>query len=193
MTTMNSTNHRAGIRRALVACVLVSLATALPLAAHEGEDHGPPPDTLSRPVLPRAIAHGDSFELVGILERERLLVYLDAADSNAPVAGATLQVEGAGLDATAKEVEPGVYALPVPKPLPPGTHPLTFTVETKTDADLLAAPLVVPAPEAHAEAGEAAWAHGLGPLLAAGFGGAALGVGVMAFIAARRRSLRTPA
>ena len=58
--------------------------------AHEGEDHGPPAVVNARPLLPRVTAHSELFELGGVLEPGgRLLLWLDATPSNAPVAGAS--------------------------------------------------------------------------------------------------------
>jgi cobalt-zinc-cadmium efflux system membrane fusion protein len=82
------------------------------------------------------------------------VIYLDSFASNAPVPGAKVEVEGAGLKGVAVEVAPGVYQLPAPA-LGAGKHALTVSIETADNADLLAttldvAPRVLTArPQAH--------------------------------------------
>lgn len=187
--------------------LLFSLGLLLGMAAtsvfaHEGEDHGPPAVVNARPLLPRVTAHSELFELVGVLEAGgRLLIWLDATADNAPVAGASLEVEGAGANAKAAEVSPGVYEIKLPQAPAAGQHPMTFTVQAGQDMDLLGAPLVVaqdaaadadgPA-DAHAKAapgsaGEtprAAWVQPLGWIA---LGAAGMGAAMAAMSALRRR------
>jgi hypothetical protein len=168
--------------------------------AHGGEDHGPPQEVNARVLLPRVTAHSELFELVGVLEPGgRLLLWLDATPTNAPVAGAGLEVEGAGANGKAAEVSPGVYEISLPKVPAPGQHPLTFTVQAGSDMDLLGAPLVVgqagaqagaqPAADAHAatnpvaDASRASWT---GPAGWVALGAAGMGL-VMAAVSALRR------
>jgi hypothetical protein len=161
--------------------------------AHGGEDHGPPQEVNARALLPRVTAHSELFELVGVLEPGgRLLLWLDATLTNAPVAGAGLEVEGAGANGKAAEVSPGVYEISLPKVPAPGQHPLTFTVQAGSDMDLLGAPLVVgqagaqPSAAARPVAGapQASWT---GPAGWATLGAAAMGLVVAAVSALRRR------
>lgn len=90
--------------------------------------------------VPRFEARSPDFELVGVLEEGRLLLYLDRADDNAPVAGARLDVEGRGI---AEPIGEGTYALPLVA-LPPGRHPVVVAVETSETGDLLNGILEVP-------------------------------------------------
>lgn len=130
----------------------LALATAAPLvAAHEGEDHGAPAAPVAvAPVTtdgPRASVATATFEVVAVLQPGQLLFYVDRYDTNGPVTGATVDVEGAGVSGRAKEIAPGVYALGLALPVPglaPGVHALTLTVEAADTADLLALSLVVP-------------------------------------------------
>lgn len=126
----------------------LGIGLALPAAAHEGEDHGAPPPAATQNLSPRASAATEDFELVAVLEAQRLVVYLDRYASNEPVAKATVDIEGPGLSGTAREIAEGVYELPVAAALPPGKHALTFTVETAEAADLLSASLDLSAPAA---------------------------------------------
>jgi hypothetical protein len=176
--------------------LLLGLGSAA-VFAHEGEDHGPPAVVNARLLLPRVTAHSELFELVGVLEPGgRLLLWLDAAPTNAPVEGAVVEVEGAGAGAKAAEISPGVYELKLPQAPAAGSHPLTFTVQAGSDMDLLGAPLVVasaagsegPTKGATAVAGEtvprAAWAAPLGWMAAGAVGMGAAMAGVSAL---RRR------
>lgn len=159
--------------------------------AHEGEDHGPPQAVNARPLLPRVTAHSDLFEVVGVLEPGRLLVYVDATATNAPVTGASVEVEGANVNAGAKaaEVAPGVYEIKWPSAPAPGQHPLTFTVQAGNDMDLLGAPLVVPqnapaaSPTTAAPTSHTAWGSPIGWVAA----GAAVTAAAMTVLSALRR------
>lgn len=136
------------------ASVILALLTtlALPAAAHEGEDHGAAPPATLPDLAPRAAAVTTDFEMVAVLEAQRLVVYLDRYATNQPVVKATVEVEGAGLSGTASEIAEGVYALPVAAAaLPPGKHTLTVSVETADLADLLSADLDLSPPAAGIE------------------------------------------
>lgn len=126
----------------IVAC----LALALPLSAlgHGGEDHSTPAPQVSRPVAPRAVAVSEEFEAVVVLEDKQIVLYLDQFASNAPVPGAKVEIEGAGVNAVAAETAPGVYALAAPT-LAVGKYPLTITIEAGDSADLLSATLEIAA------------------------------------------------
>ncbi len=134
----------------LVALLMwVTLMSATPAHAHGGEDHGDDAHAeamLPPGLLPRAATRTDEVELVAVLEAARLLVYLDHGATNAPLAGARVEVEGLGRAATAAEVEPGVYALPLARSPAPGHHPLAVTVQAGDVEDLLTAELDVPEP-----------------------------------------------
>ncbi|MBI5924751.1 MAG: hypothetical protein HY836_04060 [Aquabacterium sp.] len=144
--------------RALLALALAAIVVALtPHAAwsHDGEDHGeatPAAVTPPTPQAPRATAQTDSFELVAVLQTgdtPTLTLYLDRADTNAPVAGASIEIESGAFKGTAKAMEPGVYTLPAPALAKPGHYPLAITVQSGDTADLLDATLNVEAPSDH--------------------------------------------
>ncbi|WP_159098951.1 hypothetical protein [Aquabacterium olei] len=137
-----------GVRRPAIAALLAltCLGAMSPAWAHGGEDHG---DEAATPaalpgVLPRAATHTDEVELVAVLEPGRLRVYLDQAATNAPLAGARVEVEGLGATAVAAESEPGVYDLKLAQAPKPGHHPLTVSVQAGDTEDLLTAELDVP-------------------------------------------------
>lgn len=133
---------------------LVLAAAAPSVSAHGGEDHGgenhdDAPAAVAATVTggPRASAATTLFEAVAVLQHGQVLFYIDSYDTNAPVTGAVVEIEGEGIGGRAPETAPGVYALPVPAPVP-GEYALTLTVETADNADLLALSLSVPAAEA---------------------------------------------
>lgn len=121
---------------------------ALPLDAHEGEDHGAPPPTVIQDAAPRAYAGSEAFEVVAVLEARQLVLYVDHHGSNEPVADARVEVEveveGAGLKGIAAQTSPGTYVMAVSKPIAPARHALTIALETGDSADLLAATLDLP-------------------------------------------------
>ena len=164
----------------LPALWLATLAAAIPAAAiaHGGEDHGAAPAAMAQIVLPRTEAATDLFELVGVLEAGRLVIYLDAQASNAPVEKAEVEVEGAGLNAKAVEMSPGVYTVALKQPLPAGRHALNFTVQAGENADLLAATLQVDTPLTAAKPAATQrwwpWLASAGVLSAAGVGAVVL-------------------
>lgn len=145
--------------RALLALALAAVVVALtPHAAwsHDGVDHDKATPAVAAPATPqapRATAQTENFELVAVLQTgdtPTLTLYLDRADTNAPVAGASVEIESGAFKGTAKAMEPGVYTLPAPALAQPGHYPLAITVQSGDTADLLDATLNVEAPSDHA-------------------------------------------
>ena len=145
--------------RALLALALAAVVVALTLPtawAHGGEDHGEAASAVAAPATPqapRATAQTENFELVAVLQTgdtPTLTLYLDRADTNAPVAGASVEIESGAFKGTAKAMEPGVYTLPAPALAQAGHYPLAITVQSGDTADLLDATLNVEAPSDHA-------------------------------------------
>lgn len=137
-------------------CVAVALA-APPLTshAHGGEDHGnaPAPAPVAS-AAPRAQAQSEDFELVAEVQGQgqALVLFLDRFDSNAPVVGAQVEVDGGGPPTMAAETAPGVYRVSAGPWTQPGRHALTVSVQAGDTADLLSATLDVPAAAAAAPA-----------------------------------------
>ena len=126
------------------------------------------------PPAPVAVAESETFEVVGRLADEGLVFFIDRADSNAPVLGATLEVETGGKTAKAAfRAERGDYLIADAewlKPLrQPGEYPLALTVIAGAESDLLTADFDVfaasTATGTGASFGPAAWVlAGLGVL-----------------------------
>ncbi|WP_371322703.1 hypothetical protein VX159_09770 [Dechloromonas sp. ZY10] len=99
-------------------------------------------------VTPLVVIESESFEAVGRLGDEGLVWWIDRADTNAPVLGATLEVERAGKTAKALfRPEHGDYLIADREWLQPlravGHHPLALTLIAGEDSDLLAGELQV--------------------------------------------------
>src|SRR5688500_7609763 len=87
----------------------VTLAIALlagSAAAHEGHDHGDQAEAFPKAgSTPRLESISGPFELVALLQKGELVIYLDRFESNEPVVGATVTVEtpAGSVAANAKE------------------------------------------------------------------------------------------
>lgn len=146
-------------RRWCVALLLVSAS----VFAHEGHDHADAaPLPGSGPALARAYAQSDLFELVlEQLPDQRFQLYLDQFSSNAPVAGATVELESGALKQRLTTNAQGVAQLALPALASAGEHPLVFTIRAGQQDDLLettlrispAAPVAEAAPLAPAVPG----------------------------------------
>lgn len=124
---------------ALALCVHAPAALAGP-----GHDHGEePPAQASGPAHPRFAAISDLFELVGVLEGDVLTLYLDHADSNAPVEGAELEFELGTETLPVESVGPGSFSAHLPAEPKEGEYAVVATVITADAADVLAGTLDV--------------------------------------------------
>ncbi|MBX9989663.1 efflux RND transporter periplasmic adaptor subunit [Phreatobacter oligotrophus] len=135
----------ARLAAAMVAAIVITTSLAL---AGPGHDHGPAPAGATAPASPRVTASSDAFELVGIVEGEVLVVYLDRFTTNEPVAGATITIS---LNGTALKAEPqpnGTYELASPILKAPGLVEVIAEVEAGGTSDLLVGALTIPTPAA---------------------------------------------
>ena len=96
---------------ALAVAAIVAATLLVPMArpsAHEGHDHGPPQAATGGAAAPRIAVHSESYELVGILKGDQLVIYLDRFASNEPVTAATVAVTiGDAADAVNAAAETG--------------------------------------------------------------------------------------
>ena len=163
------------------AITVFSLLISPLVSAHGGEDDEAVAKPLDASLAPRFEVDSEAVELVGVLADKNLVIYLDHIDSNAPVEGAQIEVEGSGIKGTAMAMGDGVYQLPAAALSKPGKYPLTITVEAGDISDLLSADLEIGAAvEAVAPTTQPLrkWWYGAGIALLLGLGG---------FIILRRR------
>ncbi|WP_426304633.1 hypothetical protein ACN9MJ_17545 [Acidovorax facilis] len=140
-----------------------SLVSALSLAlvlgftplwalADDGHNHGEAPAIAAGPAMPRFAATSDLFELVGVLDGQKLALYLDHAGDNSPVKEAQLELDIAGTRVPVTRVADGEFQAALAAPLAEGVSPVTATVVAGSDTDLLAGEIDVhAAAHAHAE------------------------------------------
>jgi len=124
------------VKLLIVLSLFLSVAAA---QAHEGHDHGAPPAPAAGSVAPRFEARTDVFELVGVLAGADLILYLDRADSNAPVDGAEIEFESGAFKAKAQRIDVGTYRVQAGPLATAGKHALTLSAQAGDDADLLTA------------------------------------------------------
>lgn len=138
----------------LLAAFLV-LAAACPAAAHEGHVHADQaaPSSMMPSTGPQIESTGSVFELVAAARGHDLTIYLDRADTNVPVDGATLEITTDGKPPVmANPIGAGTYQAEATWLDEPGAKPLVFTVTAGEEADLLNGVLQVPqSAEASAE------------------------------------------
>jgi len=127
--------------------MLFIAATAM---AGPGHDHGGEATPRGAgPTQPRFATHTELFEVVGIVEGEKLVLYVDRYESNGPVTNAKLEIESGSFKAVAQiDPERGVYSVVADPFKQPGSYPIQIVVSAGSDTDLLGADLVVA--DAHA-------------------------------------------
>lgn len=138
--------------------LLIALLTGINAGvAHEGHDHGAPPPPVSNTIAPRADVSSSDFEVVLIARGGELQIHLDAFRTNAPISGATIEIDTPSglLLATAKGE--GVYAVDAPFLEAPGSYDLAITVSAQDTVDILAATLTIPATAAAQETSQGSW------------------------------------
>ena len=158
--------------RRLILPAALCLVLAGSAVGGEGHDHGDTGPATPGTRSPSFEAKSDLFELVGILERGTLRLFLDRYASNEPIADATIDIEAGTGKAMARAQSDGTYLFDADILRQPGNIAFSFTVTAGADVDLLAANLAIPDP--HHD-------HPAGPgRLAALWPGIVLGIGVSA-------------
>lgn len=127
------------------------LLSAFSVYGHGDEDHSAPAPVVTQSMAPRSAAVTADFELVSVIDGQKLVIYLDKFDTNELVANAKIEIEGAGLNGVAKESAPGVYVLDIASPVAPGKHALTISIETADAADLISTSIEIAQPNAVVE------------------------------------------
>ena len=137
-------------RRWVAAAVLALLVAAPPALAHPGHgDEAPPPAN----AAPRAVAHSDIFDLVGVLGPDaRLWLYLDRYASAEPIDHAEITATLDGQPVPVTRSAEATYVVSHPLLGQAGFRSLIFTITAGSDVDLLPFEIEVPAVVAAAAA-----------------------------------------
>jgi RND family efflux transporter MFP subunit len=145
------------MRIVAIVCVLAFSGTTV---AHEGHDHGiEPPAAATVPSSPRVVATSETYQFVGIVEGEVLVIYLDRAADNSPITTARIELT---LDGGPVKVEPnkrdGTYEATSELLRETGSHEVLVTLSEGDTNDLLVGALLIPARKDSAEgAGSGLW------------------------------------
>lgn len=131
------------------------LGTGWPAIAGDGHDHGDAAPAANGPALPRFEAVSETFELVGVLKGKQIELYLDRTADNVPVTNAQIELEIGGAKLNAEKHE-DAYEVVLAATPQPGVLPITATVTTGEEVDLLVGELDI---HEAGHAGEAAQIH----------------------------------
>lgn len=148
MTHIFSKTCGLALFRLLSALTITAACTAY---AGEGHDHGDAAPATAGTASPRVHAHSDLFELVGIVDKGQMTVYLDRFATNEPVTGARIEFESGAHKGLAQAQPDGTYLIKFDALSQPGQLPFSFTVTAGTEADLLAGDLDLKDPHDHHE------------------------------------------
>ncbi|HVR94916.1 MAG TPA: hypothetical protein VHI75_13885, partial [Casimicrobiaceae bacterium] len=133
--------------KSLCGWVLVLALLPFTVFADEGHGgHGAPSSTLPATLAPRVEANSEIFELVGMLEGEKLTLYLDRFATNEPVTNAAIEIASGEFKVTAQSTGEGIYTAAAATLTKPGQYPLVFTIRAAEETDLLDGTLDVPPP-----------------------------------------------
>jgi membrane fusion protein, heavy metal efflux system len=105
--------------------------------AHEGHDEMQAVSASGAPGLPRLAVSSETYELVAILEGERLTVYLDRFEDNAPVTDANITVSVNDESVIAQPSGEGTYGVSSKRLGGRGLVELVFDIKAKDGDDLL--------------------------------------------------------
>ena len=137
---------------ARIVLLSVCIASSLPptgARADAGHDHDAPVASgTAGTSVPRVEARSDLFEIVGVVERGAMKIFLDRYATNEPVSNAKIDIEAGPLKGSAVPNPDGTYAFKHAELTRPGQLPVTFTIVAGGDSDLLAGELVIADPNA---------------------------------------------
>jgi len=170
------------IQRRLLLVLSICLALVCPVAS-----------AFAQFLAPRLEARGTEFELLGLVEANGITIYLDDLKTNAPIVGATFDVDTgtSGRTLTVKEIEPGLYWADAKWLNRPGSHDIIISVTAGNRSDLLGLTLVNPPVTPVIASLWAEW-KGRGGLLVV-FVGGLLAAQLLRILARLWRWLRRPA
>lgn len=138
-----------------------------PAMADDGHNHDQDKPAATGTASPRVEAHSDLFELVGVVDKGQMTVYLDRYATNEPMLGAKIEYESGTNKGVAAAQADGTYLIKFDALAKPGELPFAFTVTAGSDTDLLAGDLDMKNPHDHTDEGAPSWLRWLGYALAA--------------------------
>jgi hypothetical protein len=179
------TFHSSCTRLAGVLIIMMMVSAISTVAAQDGHGHDHDKPAAAGTASPRVEAHSDLFELVGIVDKGQMTVYLDRYATNEPVLGAKLEYESGTNKGVAAPQADGTYLIKFDALAKPGELPFAFTVSAGSDTDLLAGDLALSDPHDHANEGTRSWLQWLGYAVAA-----ALTLALAVFLARKYKTTR---
>ncbi len=109
---------------------IAGLVTTLTIHAHDGHDHAAIAAAHDTAIeLPRLSFASERLELVAVAHDDRLEVYVDDYNSNAPLNGLTLRLRTPTGTIALQEREPGLYVAPLSR----DTAPLAIALDVGGD------------------------------------------------------------
>jgi len=123
--------------------LLVWLAAA-PVTAHEGHDLEIPESPGASRAVPRLVADSESYELVAVLEGQRLVIYLDRFEDNSPVTDANMIVTINEEPVVAQATGNGTYSVTSTLFERGGLFEFVFDIKAPEGDDLLIGKLTLP-------------------------------------------------
>lgn len=147
MTSLRFLQRRCARGRMPGVLALLLLFLILPSVstfAHEGHDHGEAARSATSPASPRVVATSEQYQLVGIVEGEVLVIYLDRFSDNAPVTSAALEVTIDDASAKAELQKNGTYEIVSSHLKQAGSHEILVSVMDGANTDLLVGSLGIP-------------------------------------------------
>ncbi|MCL4780428.1 MAG: hypothetical protein KJ049_09565 [Gammaproteobacteria bacterium] len=137
--------------------IAAMLAATLPAFAGDDHDHDhdEAPAALAGPAAPRFAAASDDFELVGVLDGRRLMLYLGHYGDSSPVQDARVEIEVDGVKVPVETHGEGQFEAVLGAAPEPGAIPVAATIHAGDASGLLAGELDIHGEEATAGAGHA--------------------------------------
>ena len=127
----------------LIALFVILMALVNCAWAGAGHDHDDTPAAAAGKALPRVTSHSDLFELVGVVDKDEMTIYIDRYGTNEPVKDAKIDIEIGTVKGVAIMQPDGSYLFKNDVLARPGELAVSFTVVTDKDADLLAGDLKI--------------------------------------------------
>lgn len=131
----------------LIAFMFFFTAILQPAWAGPGHDHGDEPASAAAgSSSPRITSHSDLFEIVGVVAKGEMTIFLDRYATNEPVKDAKIDIEIGNIKGVAASQADGSYLFKNDVLGKPGELAVSFTVQAGKDTDLLASDLKIGSP-----------------------------------------------